>query len=129
MRKGFGWPVELGSRHGTLLQAAEAAVQEVPAGYLASELEAVLHVPVKEVLLQLTLAGRIDRHDFHGLYLYLYLYLYTAKDRIQRQQQRAARHALWERVDDQPDQERAAIVCTTACWMSSNAGSARGWRV
>lgn len=92
------------SRHGTLLQAAEAAVQEAPAGYVASELEAVLHVPVKDVLSQLALAGRIDRHDFHGLYLY------TAKDRIRRQQQRAARQALWERVDDEPDQERAAIV-------------------
>jgi hypothetical protein len=92
------------SRHGTLLQAAEAAVQEALAGYVASELEALLHVPVKEVLLQLALAGRIDRHDFHGLYLY------TAKDRIRRQEQRAARQALWERVDEEPDQQRAAIV-------------------
>ena len=92
------------SRHGTLLQAAEAAVQEAPAGHVASELEALLHVPVKDALLQLTLAGRIDRHDFHGLYLY------TAKDRTRRQEQRAARQALWERVDEQPDQQRAAIV-------------------
>jgi hypothetical protein len=92
------------SRHGTLLQAAEAAVQEASAGHVASELEALLHVPVKDALLQLTLAGRIDRHDFHGLYLY------TAKDRTRRQEQRAARQALWERVDEQPDQQRAAIV-------------------
>lgn len=92
------------SRHGTLLKAAQAAVQEAPAGYAASELEAVLHVPVKDVLLQLTLAGRIDRHDFHGLYLY------TAKDRARRQEQRAARQALWERVDEEPDRQRAAIV-------------------
>ena len=69
------------SRHGTLLKAAEAAVQEAPAGYVTSELEAVLHVPVKDVLLQLALAGRIARHDFHGLYLY------TAKDRTRRQEQ------------------------------------------
>jgi len=79
-------------------------VQEAPAGYVASELEAVLHVPVKDVLLQLVLAGRIDRHDFHGLCLY------TAKDRIRRQEQRAARQALWERVDEAPDRQRAAIV-------------------
>ena len=92
------------SRHGTLLQAAEAAVQEAPAGYVASELEALLHVPVKEVLLQLARAGRIDRCDFHGLYLY------TAKDRLRRRAQRAARQALWERVDEEPDRQRAAMV-------------------
>jgi hypothetical protein len=93
------------SRHGTLLNAAAAAVQEAPAGYRASEVEAMLHVPVKDVLLQLARAGRIARQDFHGLYLY------TAPDRLRRQQQRAARQALWERaVDEEPDQQRAAIV-------------------
>lgn len=92
------------SRHGTLLNAAEAAVQEAPAGCVSSELEAILHVPVKDVLLQLARAGRIARHDFHGLYLY------TAKDRLRRQQQRAARQALWQRVDEQSDQQRAALV-------------------
>lgn len=93
------------SRHGTLLRAAEAAVLEASAGYVASELEALLHVPVKDALLQLTLAGRINRHDFHGLYLY------TARDRARRQEQRAARQALRQRVvDEVPDQERAAIV-------------------
>jgi len=92
------------SRHGTLLNAAQAAVQEAPAGYVASELERLLHVPVKDALLELTLARRIERHDFHGLYLY------TAKDRARRQQQRAARQALWEREDQEPDQQRAAIV-------------------
>lgn len=92
------------SRQGTLLNATEMAVQEAPAGYVANELEAVLHVPVKDGLLQLARAGRIDRHDFHGLYLY------TAKDRIRRQEQRAARQALWERVDEESDQQRAAIV-------------------
>jgi hypothetical protein len=92
------------SRHGTLLKTAEATVQEAPAGYVASELEAVLHVSVKDALLQLVLAGRIDRHDFHGLYLY------TAKDRTRRQEQRAARQALWDRVDEAPDRQRAAIV-------------------
>jgi len=92
------------SQRGTLLNAAQAAVQEAPAGYVASELEKLLHVPVKDVLLELTRARRIERHDFHGLYMY------TAKDRARRQQQRAARQALWEREDAQPDQQRAAIV-------------------
>lgn len=92
------------SQHGTLLNTAEALVKESVAGYVATELEGVLHVPVKDVLRQLTQAGRVDRHDFHGLYLY------TAKDRIGRQEQRAARQALWESVDEAPDQRRAAIV-------------------
>ena len=92
------------SRHGTLLNAAAAAVKEAPAGYVASELEALLHVPVKDGLLQLARAGRIGRQDFHGVYLY------TAKDRVRRQEQRAARQALWERVDEEADQQRAALV-------------------
>lgn len=92
------------SKHGTLLSTAEAWVKEAPAGYVASELEAVLHVPVKDSLRQLTHEGRVDRHDFHGLYLY------TAKDRVRRQEQRAARQAWWESVDEEQDQQRAAIV-------------------
>lgn len=92
------------SRHGTLLKAAEAAVKEAPAGYFASELEGLLHVPVKDGLLQLTLAARIHRYDFHGLYLY------TAQDRLRRQEQRAARQALGERTDEESDQARAALV-------------------
>ena len=68
------------------------------------ELEAMLHVPVKDVLRQLTLAGRIDRHDFHGLYFY------TAKDRARRQEQRAARQGLGESVDGEADRQRAAMV-------------------
>jgi hypothetical protein len=86
------------------LNTAQALVKEAPAGYVASELEAVLHVPVKDSLRQLTHEGRVDRHDFHGLYLY------TAKERVRRQEQRAARQALWERVDQEQDQQRAAIV-------------------
>jgi len=92
------------SRHGTLLNALQAAVKEAPAGHLARELEALLHVPVKDALLQLTQAGRIERHDFHGLYLY------TAKDRSRRQEQRTARQALWQRADEEPDRQRAAVV-------------------
>ena len=79
-------------------------MKESAAGYVATELERLLHVPVKDVLRQLTQAGRVDRHDFHGLYLY------TAKDRIGRQEQRAARQDLWERVDEEPPQRRAAMV-------------------
>lgn len=92
------------SRHGTLLNTAEALVKGASAGYLAAELETVLHVPVKDVLRQLTLAGRVHREDCQGLYLY------TAKDRTRRQEQRAARQALGQSVDEEEHQRRAAIV-------------------
>ena len=36
------------SKHGTLLATAEACVSESEAGYLAGELEAILHVEVKD---------------------------------------------------------------------------------
>jgi hypothetical protein len=92
------------SRHGTLLDTAKAWVEEAPAGYFAGELEALLHVPVKDALRQLAQADRVDRRDFHGLYLY------TAKERIHRQEQRAARQSQWESVDAEEEQRRAAIV-------------------
>ena len=92
------------SQHGTLLDTAAAMVQEASAGYVSSELEGLLHVPVKDVLRQLHQAGRIQRHDFQGLYLY------TAQDRNRRQEQCAARQGLLETVDQEQDQRRAAIV-------------------
>lgn len=92
------------SRHGTLLNTAQALVKEAPTGYLAAELEGVLHVPVKDVLRQLTLAGRVHREDLQGLYFY------TAKDRARRQEQWAARQALGQSVDEEEHQRQAAIV-------------------
>jgi hypothetical protein len=92
------------SRHGTLLNTAATLVNEAAAGYLAAELEAVVQVPVKDTLRQLTRAGRVHREDFQGLYLY------TANDRRRRQEQRAARQAQEPRGDDQAQQHRAAIV-------------------
>jgi hypothetical protein len=92
------------SRYGTLVQTAETLVKESRAGYHATELEGVLHVPVKDVLRQLSRAGRIHRDDFQGRYLY------TAKDRLGRQQQRAARQALEQCADDEQQQGKAAIV-------------------
>ena len=92
------------SRQGTLLNTAAALVQEASAGYLAAELEAVVHVPVKDALRQLTLTGRVQREDFQGLYLY------TAKDRTRRQEQRAARQVLGQSADDETHQQRATIV-------------------
>ena len=98
------------SLHGTLVAAAETCVIQAPAGYFASELEAILHVPVKEPLLRLVEQDRVARQTVSGLYLY------CAADPMTRQQQLRARQALPERVtaDIPPglvsDELRAAIV-------------------
>jgi len=92
------------SRHGTLLNTAAALVKESPAGYYATELARVVHVPVKDALRQLTQTGRVHREDFHGL---LFLHL---KGAAPAQEQRRARQSLGESVDEEQHQRRAAIV-------------------
>jgi hypothetical protein len=98
------------SRHGTLMVTAETCVAQSPAGYFASELEDILHVPVKEPLLRLVEQDRIARQTVSGLYLY------CDADPRTRQQQLRARQVLPERVtsgipsDLVSDELRAAIV-------------------
>jgi hypothetical protein len=78
------------SLHGTLVATAEVCVTQAPAGYFASELEDILHVPVKEPLLRLVEQGRIARETVSGLYLY------CAGNSHTRQQQWQARQGLRE---------------------------------
>jgi hypothetical protein len=92
------------SKLGTLLDTAEALVRASTAGYHTSELEARLHVSVKDALRQLAEAGRIHRSEHAGLYLY------TAPSRERRQEQLAARQALTEVEDQEQQKIRAAIV-------------------
>jgi hypothetical protein len=101
------------SRQGTLVATAEDCVTQSRAGYFASELEDVLHVPVKEPLLQLVAQGRITRQSVSGLYLY------CAGDPPTRQQQLRARQALADETDaasagipprNVSDELRAAII-------------------
>lgn len=75
------------SRRGTLLNTAEALVTGSEAGYQVPELEAVVHVAVKDALRQLVGAGRLFRREWEGRYLY------CAMDRTRRQKQWAARQA------------------------------------
>jgi hypothetical protein len=75
------------SQHGTLLDTAGVLVNGSASGYFAGELEAVVHVPVKDPLRQLVQAGRLHRQECQGLYLY------TAVERKRRQEQWAARQA------------------------------------
>jgi hypothetical protein len=98
------------SRHGTLVTTAETCVAQSPAGYFASELEDILHVPVKEPLLRLVGQDRIARQTVSGLYLY------CAADPRTRRQQLRTRQVLQERVTSGippglvSDELRAAIV-------------------
>lgn len=82
------------SRHGTLVNTAEALVKQSVAGYLVPELEAVVHVAAKDALRQLAQAGRIFRREWQGRYLY------CALERNQRQAQWAARQAQETASDD-----------------------------
>lgn len=92
------------SKHGTLLDTAETLVRASTTGYHAAELEACVHVPVKDTLRQLTQAGRIHRSEHAGLYLY------TAPARERRQEQLAARHSLTQVEGQEQQKIRAAIV-------------------
>jgi hypothetical protein len=101
------------SRYGTLMATAERGVTQAPAGYFASELEDILHVPVKEPLLRLVEQDRIARQTVSGLYLY------CASNPRTRQQQVRARQSLLEQAaavsegtlsDQVSDELRAAIV-------------------
>jgi hypothetical protein len=101
------------SCHGTLVATAEDCVTQSQSGYFASELEEVLHVPVKEPLLQLVSQGRIFRQTVSGLYLY------CAENSRARQQQLRARQTLLDQAatasagispGNVSDEVRAAIV-------------------
>ena len=101
------------SRLGTLVATAEDCVTPSPSGYFAAELEDVLHVPVKEPLLQLVAQGRIARQTVSGLYLYC-----ASNPRTRRQQLRARQALLDQAVaasagippGNVSDELRAAIV-------------------
>ena len=101
------------SRYGTLLNTAESFVNRAPAGYFAGELEAVLHVSVKEPLLHLVRQDRISRVEVS------HLYLYCAGDKQQQRQQLVARQVRLEqpgvagsiaRREEVSDELRAAII-------------------
>jgi len=101
------------SRHGTLVSTVEAMVTESDAGYFASELEDVLHVPVKVPLLKLVRDRRLARAKTLGSFLYLSI------DSSRRKQQMAGRQVhetepsalgLRPGVRVLPDELKAAIV-------------------
>ncbi|MEK7995015.1 MAG: hypothetical protein AAB403_14510, partial [Planctomycetota bacterium] len=76
------------SRWGNLVTTLEALVNGAPQGYFANELQQVLHVEVKDALLQLVEQRRIARQQVTGLFLY------CAQDAALRRRQVLARQAL-----------------------------------
>jgi hypothetical protein len=101
------------SRYGTLVSTVESFVKDSESGYFARDLESVLHVGVKEVLLKLVQEGRIVRQEVSGLYLY------CASERERRKQQQRARQVQESEpsvtrsvaaVRVLPDELKAAIV-------------------
>jgi hypothetical protein len=100
------------SRYGNLLATSQHFVESADAGVTAVELEDMLHVEVKEPLLALYRAKRIEREKIEDLYVYV------SRDPAQKRSQllrRAAPQAAWEigepvRESSLSPELRAAIV-------------------
>lgn len=102
------------SKFGTLIRTCEVLVNEAEAGYFTDELEATLHVGVKDPLRKLAMEGRIAREKVEGRFLHVSL------DTATRRQQLRARQVLMAAPGNLvsfgagtrvlPDELKAAIV-------------------
>ena len=101
------------SRQGTLLDTAQAFVENSLAGYFAEELDRLLHVGAKQPLLKLVQDERVARASVEGLYLY------CSMNPVLRERQLLARHVLeakpnlagsWAKAEVVSDELKAAIV-------------------
>ena len=97
------------SRWGNLLATLEALVNAAPQGYFAHELLPVLHVEVKDALLQLVEQHRITRQQVAGLFLY------GSQDAALRRRQVLARQALSDipgsaTAEVSPEELKASLV-------------------
>jgi len=102
------------SKFGTLLRTCEVLVNEAEAGYFTGELEATLHVGVKDALRKLAAEERIWREKVAGRFLHV------SADTGTRRQQLRARQVLLAAPGDLisfgagtrvlPDELKAAIV-------------------
>jgi hypothetical protein len=103
------------SVHGTLLATAKACVEASEAGYLASELESLLHVPVGDALRKLYSEKLISRESTSGKFLYC-----AIDTAIRKEQLRARRVYEAEAISAPlpigpgvrlvPDELKAAII-------------------
>ena len=101
------------SRWGTLLDTAEAFVENSTAGCFVEELDNLLHAGTKEPLLKLVHQERVTRQPIGGLYLY------CSTKTVLRERQLLARRVLHAdprlegssiSADEVPDELKAAIV-------------------
>jgi hypothetical protein len=97
------------SRWGHLVTTVESLVNDAPQGYFAQELRQILHVEVKDTLLQLVEQRRIARQQVTGLFLY------GSQDAAWRQRQVLARQALSEipgsaSAEVSPEELKASLV-------------------
>jgi hypothetical protein len=101
------------SRQGTLLDTAQAFIENSSAGYFAEELDHLLHVGTKEPLLKLVQHERVARQPAEGIYLY------CSMNPVLRKRQLVARHVLQAQPnlasslvgsEAVPDELKAAIV-------------------
>ncbi len=100
------------SRYGTLRATAEALVEATQAGYLVSELEALVHVEAKGALLDLVRQGALARDKVEGCYLYLSADPATRKLQLTARQVLRANTVLAgiAEVELMPDELKAAII-------------------
>jgi len=97
------------SRWGNLLTTLEAFVNAAPQGYFAHELQQLLHVEVKDALLQLVEQRRLVRQEVTGLFLY------CSHNAAWRRRQILARQALSEisgsaSAEISPEELKASLV-------------------
>ncbi len=100
------------SRYGNLIETAKTFVDASNAGFTAHELEALLHVETKHVLLQLFKKQRIHREKIAGYYVYFSL------EAQERKRQVALRNAgsrefeanLSYQIERLSDELKAAII-------------------
>jgi hypothetical protein len=81
------------SRHGNLLQTCRHLIAQAEAGLTAGQLETLLHVEVKQPLLQLYHRKQVHRQEMDGLYVYL---AYETGQRRKQTLRRQDRPAAWE---------------------------------
>jgi hypothetical protein len=97
------------SRWGNLVSTVETLVNGAPQGYFANELQQILHVEVKDTLLQLVEQRRLARQPVKGLFLY------CSQDTAVRRPQVLARQALSEipgsaSAEVSPEELKASLV-------------------
>lgn len=81
------------SRFGNLLQTTQQFVEQAAAGFTATELRSVLHVEVKQSLLQLVRQKQLRREKMGQQLVYL---AGTREQRTRQKQQRQEYEAAWE---------------------------------